>query len=167
MTTISSLQNSMQQDNSKNLYRHNDQLEELRNLQDKLQEEKTTWMKQREAQERAMDERQHQQDSIQEQIRNQQGDIEKQREQLFRTMEKMDKLASQQNVVLSPSSASNSFIGNLDDSSHLNNSGEEISSNVDGSMTMDRRKEKWRTATSNLIVFFVYFEKILNVVICV
>lgn len=48
MTTIQSLQSQLNsyRDNSKTIYRHNDQLEELRNLQDRLQEEKTTWVKQ-------------------------------------------------------------------------------------------------------------------------
>jgi A-kinase anchor protein 18 len=48
MTTIQSLQSQLNnyRDNSKTIYRHNDQLEELRNVQDRLQEEKLHWSKQ-------------------------------------------------------------------------------------------------------------------------
>ncbi|KFB36604.1 AGAP007712-PA-like protein [Anopheles sinensis] len=58
MTTIQSLQHQLNsfRENPKTLYRHNDQLEELRNLQDKLQEEKTAWQKQKEQEERELEE---------------------------------------------------------------------------------------------------------------
>lgn len=53
-----SLQNQLNdyRDNPKATYRHNDQLEELRNLQDKLQDEKTNWSKTREEQEQKLEE---------------------------------------------------------------------------------------------------------------
>lgn len=143
MTTINSLQNSLH-DNPKHVYRHNDQLEELRNLQDKFQEEKTAWLKQKESQEKAMDERQLQQESMLEQIRNQQDDLEQQREQWFRKMEKMEKLASQQSLILN----TNSGIVLGDEDSPKNKSFEEPSG-IDGANI--RRKDKWSTSTCKLL----------------
>lgn len=101
MTTIQSLQNQLNvyRDNPKTLYRHNDQLEELRNLQDRLQEEKTTWLKQKENQERELEEQRTQQMLLQEQIRKEQQDIQEQREQLYRKME----ILSSQGLLISPS----------------------------------------------------------------
>lgn len=138
MTTINSLQNSLQ-DNPKHLYRHNDQLEELRNLQDKFQEEKTVWLKQKESQEKAMDERQLKQEVMLEQIRRQQDDLEQQREQWFRKMEKMEKLANQQIA-----NVSNYVVGNNVEDSCFNKSTEE-SATVDVSSL--RRKDKRNTST--------------------
>lgn len=148
MTTILSLQNSLR-DHPKHLYRHNDQLEELRNLQDKLQDEKNAWQKQKEAQEKAMDERQRQQDAALEQIRIEQEDIKQQREQLFRKMEKMEKLASQQCLTLSPNAANPIFatMNNVEDSHHSNN-GQDEQTVFDGAVHSLRRKEKWSTSTS-------------------
>lgn len=100
MTTIQSLQNQLNvyRDNPKT-HRHNDQLEELRNLQDRLQEEKTTWLKQKESQERELEEQRNQQMLLQEQIRKEQQDIQEQREQLYRKME----ILSSQGLLISPS----------------------------------------------------------------
>lgn len=142
MTTINSLQNSLHDNPNKHVYRHNDQLEELRNLQDKFQEEKTAWLKQKESQEKAMDERQQKQESMLEQIRHQQDDLEQQREQWFRKMEKMEKLASQQQQsgILG---ASNYLGGNSVDDSSKSKSPEVVK--IEG--TSIRRKDKWSTST--------------------
>lgn len=42
------------------VYRHNQQLEELRNLQDKLTQEKEAWQREKEAEERDLEERREQ-----------------------------------------------------------------------------------------------------------
>lgn len=146
MTTINSLQNSLH-DNPKHVYRHNDQLEELRNLQDKFQEEKTAWLKQKESQEKVMDERQRQQESMLEQIRHQQDDLEQQREQWFRKMEKMEK----QSGILNANAAS--FVAaHVTEESSKNKSSDE-KTGFDG--TSLRRKDKWSTSTRKL--FFMLF----------
>lgn len=41
----------------KPVYRHNHQLEELRNLQDKLSQEKEAWQKEKESEEKELDEK--------------------------------------------------------------------------------------------------------------
>lgn len=102
MTTIQSLQQQLGQfrdHSSKSTYRHNDQLEELRNLQDKLQEEKTNWMRERELQERDLEEKRQQLKKMQDQMKSEQDDIKQQREQLYRKME----ILSSQGLLLSPS----------------------------------------------------------------
>lgn len=100
MTTIQSLQSQLNnyRENPKTMYRHNDQLEELRNLQDRLQEEKTVWLKQKEQQERDLDEERKLQKALQEQIKKEQQDIQEQREQLYRKME----ILSNQGLLISP-----------------------------------------------------------------
>lgn len=142
MTTINCLQNSLH-DNPKHVYRHNDQLEELRNLQDKFQEEKTAWLKQKESQEKIMDERQLKQETMLEQIRLQQDDLEQQREQWFRKMEKMEKLASQQSGILNANASNYLGVNTVEDLSK-NKSAEEHTG-IDGSSI--RRKDKWSTST--------------------
>lgn len=101
MTTIQSLQSQLNnyRDNPKTMYRHNDQLEELRNLQDRLQEEKTTWLKQKEHQEKELEEDRKKQKILQDQIKKEQQDIQEQREQLYRKME----ILSNQGLLISPS----------------------------------------------------------------
>ncbi|XP_070497316.1 rho guanine nucleotide exchange factor 18 isoform X4 [Chironomus tepperi] len=103
MTTIQSLQSQLNnyRENPKNMYRHNDQLEELRNLQDRLQEEKTAWTKQKELQERELDEEKKKQKALKEQIKKEQQDIQEQREQLYRKME----ILSSQGLLISPNVA--------------------------------------------------------------
>lgn len=100
MTTIQSLQSQLNnyRENPKTMYRHNDQLEELRNLQDRLQEEKTVWLKQKEQQERDLEEERKLQKALQEQIKKEQQDIQEQREQLYRKME----ILSNQGLLISP-----------------------------------------------------------------
>lgn len=67
MTTIQSLQTQLNcfKENPKSIYRHNDQLEELRNLQDKLQEEKLQWLKEKDEQQRDITEQQSQLKALQ------------------------------------------------------------------------------------------------------
>ncbi|XP_039438465.1 A-kinase anchor protein 13 isoform X2 [Culex pipiens pallens] len=150
MTTIQSLQHQLNsfRENPKNMYRHNDQLEELRNLQDKLQEEKTAWQKQKETEERELDEQRLSQKTLQEQIRAEQEDIKQQREQLYRKME----ILSSQGLLLSPSVAlpvpTGAMTSQHDD---LSSNSEEyhVDSGLGGTpiTTIDRRKDKWRTAS--------------------
>lgn len=102
MTTIQSLQQQLGQfrdHSSKGMYRHNDQLEELRNLQDKLQEEKKNWVREKDAQEKELEDKKQQLKKFQEQIKAEQDDIKQQREQLYRKME----ILSSQGLLLSPS----------------------------------------------------------------
>lgn len=103
MTTIQSLQSQLNnyRENPKTMYRHNDQLEELRNLQDRIQEEKTAWLKQKEQQERELEEEKRKQKALQEQIKKEQQDIQEQREQLYRKME----ILSSQGLLISPNVA--------------------------------------------------------------
>ncbi|XP_055632071.1 rho guanine nucleotide exchange factor 18 isoform X3 [Toxorhynchites rutilus septentrionalis] len=159
MTTIQSLQHQLNafRENPKNMYRHNDQLEELRNLQDKLQEEKTSWQKQKETEERELEEQRQSQKALQEQIRAEQEDIKQQREQLYRKME----ILSSQGLLLSPNVAIPVSTGVIstqhDDPSsncedfHMDIGGGGMTSTPTGSAvsTIDRRKDKWRTASIN------------------
>ncbi|XP_062553171.1 uncharacterized protein LOC134218258 isoform X2 [Armigeres subalbatus] len=155
MTTIQSLQHQLNsfRENPKNMYRHNDQLEELRNLQDKLQEEKTAWQKQKETEERELDEQRLSQKTLQEQIRAEQEDIKQQREQLYRKME----ILSSQGLLLSPSVAlpvSGGVIPTQHDEQSSNSEEYHVDSGIgSGSQsvvsTIDRRKDKWRTASIN------------------
>ncbi len=142
MTTISSLQVQVNRENPKTLYRHNDQLEELRNLQDKLQEEKTVWLKQKEMQERELDERRMKQEALQKQIRAEQEDIKQQREQLFRTMERL----TTQGVILSPNVPIPTGIGS-DDISHAGGDDHHHHVSVTDGTLSDRRKEKYRSTS--------------------
>lgn len=100
MTTIQSLQSQLNnyRENPNKIYRHNDQLEELRNLQDRLQEEKTTWLKHKEQQERELEEERNRQKILQEQIKKEQQDIQEQRDQLYKKME----FLSNQGLLISP-----------------------------------------------------------------
>ncbi|EAT34249.1 AAEL013487-PA [Aedes aegypti] len=155
MTTIQSLQHQLNsfRENPKNMYRHNDQLEELRNLQDKLQEEKTAWQKQKETEERELDEQRLSQKTLQEQIRAEQEDIKQQREQLYRKME----ILSSQGLLLSPSVAlpvPGGVLASQHDEQSSNSEEYHVDSGIaSGSQsvvsTIDRRKDKWRTASIN------------------
>ncbi|XP_055839935.1 rho guanine nucleotide exchange factor 18 isoform X4 [Episyrphus balteatus] len=147
MTTIQNLQMQLAsfRDNPKTQYKHNDQLEELRNLQDKLQEEKTSWLKQKEQQERDLEEQKAAQEALQKQIKAEQEDIRQQREQLYRKME----LLSSQGLLLSPSTPlpiATIAPSSTDENHPPHSSGDEHHS-VDGS-TVDRRKDKWRSAST-------------------
>lgn len=100
MTAIHSLQLqlALYRDNTRTTYTHNDQLEELRNLQDKLQEEKMNWMRQKEQQDQELNEKKLALEQLQTQIKAEQNDIRQQREQLYRKME----ILSSQGLLLSP-----------------------------------------------------------------
>ena len=144
MTTIQSLQQQLNQFRdhaSKGVYRHNDQLEELRNLQDKLQEEKKNWVREREAQERDLEDKRQQLKKVQEQIKTEQDDIKQQREQLYRKME----ILSNQGLLLSPSVAIPLPIQPPLDSDTRDGHGDE---SPEVQAANDRRKDKWRTSSS-------------------
>ncbi|KAG5885128.1 hypothetical protein JTB14_037919 [Gonioctena quinquepunctata] len=66
---------------------HNQQLEELRNLQDKFSGEKAAWNATKEQETKELDEKKAELLRLQEQIRAEQEDIIQQREQLYRKME--------------------------------------------------------------------------------
>ncbi|KAG8242498.1 hypothetical protein J6590_063612 [Homalodisca vitripennis] len=80
------------------IYRHNQQLEELRNLQDKLTHEKEAWQRERETEERDLEERKAQLLRLQEQVHTEKADVAQQREQLYRRLE----VLASQGVVISP-----------------------------------------------------------------
>ncbi|XP_055686266.1 rho guanine nucleotide exchange factor 18 isoform X2 [Lutzomyia longipalpis] len=147
MTTIQSLQAQLMsyKDTSKNLYRHNDQLEEVRNLLDKLQEQKTEFMRYEKQRVTELDERDHRQkEELKKEwqnIRAEQEDIKQQREQLYRKME----ILSNQGLLLSPNVAL-PVPGhvNLPDDGHSTPHGKDHDSHLDG---VDRRKDKWRSSS--------------------
>lgn len=147
MTTIQSLQGQLNnfRDNPKTMYRHNDQLEELRNLQDRLQEEKTSWLKMKEQQEREIEEDRKKLKILQDLIKKDQQDIQNQREQLYRKME----ILSNQGLLISPnvSIPVNPVTANLV-SSEIDGQCSIISSddNTFDSNASERRKERWKPA---------------------
>lgn len=148
MTTIQSLQNQLNnfRENPRTMYRHNDQLEELRNLQDRLQEEKTTWIRQKEQQEREIEEERQKQKKLQEEIEKKQQDIQEQREQLYRKME----ILTSQGLLISPNVAipvnqSNTNVGsNNSDQPEVSQSEEH---HTDGVANSSLRKDRWKPAT--------------------
>lgn len=147
MTTIQSLQGQLNnfRDNPKTMYRHNDQLEELRNLQDRLQEEKISWMKIKEQQEKEIEESLAKQKILQDLIKKEQQDIQDQREQLYRKME----ILSSQGLLISPNVAipvnpvtSNSTSSETDGQfSIATDHDPNFDSNASG-----RRKDRWKPA---------------------
>ncbi|KAF5307544.1 hypothetical protein FQR65_LT06900 [Abscondita terminalis] len=128
-------------------YRHNQQLEELRNLQDKLSAEKAAWASVREQEGKELEEKKTELLKLQEQIRADQSDIAQQREQLYRKME----ILTSQGLLISPNVAL-PVTGQLEDSS--NQSSEESSpSQSEGSASAhstgtERRKDKWIKGSS-------------------
>lgn len=159
MTTIHSLQLqlALYKESPRASYTHNDQLEELRNLQDKLQEEKTAWIKQKDQQEQDLNEKKVAMDKLQEQLNLQQEDIKQQREQLYRKME----VLSSQGLLISPNTPLNlssplvntSTVNNNDmDHDTQDSQTHELSTTIPGhgtsSNTVERRKDKWRTAST-------------------
>lgn len=145
MTTIQSLQSQLNnyRENPKTMYRHNDQLEELRNLQDRLQEEKTAWIKRKEIEERDLDEERQKQKVLQEQIKKEQQDIQEQREQLYRKME----MLSNQGLLISPnvSIPVNQVTANISSETD----GQSMSA-ADEHHSDDRRKDRWKPAPGEL-----------------
>jgi hypothetical protein len=142
MTTIQSLQSQLNnyRENPKTPYRHNDQLEELRNLQDRLQEEKTVWLKHKEQQERDLEEEKKKQKALQVQIKKEQQDIQEQREQLYRKME----VLSSQGLLISPNVAipNNQMNVSADDTQSLAGMDEH---HTDGGSVLSAsiRKDRW------------------------
>lgn len=141
MTTIQSLQHqlSIYRDNPKSVYRHNDQLEELRNFQDRFQEEKSEWQKQMEQKEKDIEEQKNQLKIMQEQTRKDQQDIQEQREQLYRKME----ILSNQGLLISP----NTTIPVNSAQCIEHNEFSEYQTDGNSSNITDRRKERWKTMT--------------------
>uniref|UniRef100_W8AWK2 Rho guanine nucleotide exchange factor 18 n=3 Tax=Ceratitis capitata TaxID=7213 RepID=W8AWK2_CERCA len=157
MTVINSLQLqlALYREGPRVAYTHNDQLEELRNLQDKLQEEKTAWLRQKEQQEQELEDKRTQYIKFQEQLRAEQEDIKQQREQLYRKME----LLSNQGLLLSPNtpllinSPSMAISASPSDDAHDSHEGAHLQSDVTTPTavtqnTVDRRKDKWRTSST-------------------
>lgn len=145
MTTIQSLQSQLNnyRENPKTMYRHNDQLEELRNLQDRLQEDKTAWLKRKEHEEKELEEERIKQQNLQEQIKKEQQDIQEQREQLYRKME----ILSNQGLLISPNVAIpvNQQTSNVSSETdgQSNNAADEH--HTDGN-SAERRKDRWKPA---------------------
>ncbi|XP_024082157.1 rho guanine nucleotide exchange factor 18 isoform X3 [Cimex lectularius] len=104
MTTIDSLEAELATlksnvgDSGRPIYRHNQQLEELRNLQDKLQSEKEIWQREKDAELKELEQKKEELSRLQEQIRIEQADITQQREQLYRKLETL----SNQGIMMSP-----------------------------------------------------------------
>lgn len=82
----------------KSLYRPNQQLEELRNLQEQLTQERTLWQKERDAQERILEEKREELTRLQESLRNEKEDVNQQREFLYRQLEALQR----KGIILSP-----------------------------------------------------------------
>ncbi|XP_031637326.1 rho guanine nucleotide exchange factor 18 isoform X3 [Contarinia nasturtii] len=161
MTTIASLNSQLNahRENPKSMYRHNDQLEELRNLQDKLQEEKTEWLKRKEQEERDLYDQRSDLESQKTKVRNEQIDIEKQRDEIHKKMQILSNqgILSSSNVALSPTSI---VCSSSDDAGHQtphSNIGASCSNltvddhtDLGGSNSLSaehRRKDKWRSAS--------------------
>ncbi|XP_076268316.1 rho guanine nucleotide exchange factor 18 cysts isoform X3 [Rhynchophorus ferrugineus] len=113
MTTNGSLQAQLANlKGSDKQYRHNQQLEELRNLQDKLSGEKASWAAMKEQEEKEIEEKRQGLLRLQEQVQAEQNDINQQRDQLYRKME----VLTSQGLLISPNVAI-PVAGQLDDSS--------------------------------------------------
>ena len=157
MTTIASLNAQLNavRENPKSMYRHNDQLEELRNLQDKLQLERTHWTKSRELEERELSERKNELEMLQIKLRAEQIDIGQQRDELHKKMQILSNqgILSSSNVALSPTSI---VCSSSDDAGHQSphsNIGASCSNltvddhtDLGGSNSLGaehRRKDKW------------------------
>ncbi|XP_049832574.1 rho guanine nucleotide exchange factor 18 isoform X3 [Schistocerca gregaria] len=108
MTTINSLQAQLSackvqltQDDAKDrrpVYKHNQQLEELRNLQDRLTQEKEAWQREKEAEEKELDEKKQELLRLQEQVRAESEDVRQQREKLYSKLEYL----TSQGILISP-----------------------------------------------------------------
>lgn len=167
MTTIASLQDkrnsSALRENPKSTYRHNDQLEELRNLEGKFQEEKTAWLKQKEQEdkerheryqklEKELAERANEQEAQQQQIRADQEDIRQQRESLYARLQKLSNQGLlSPNSVIPPTNIVCSDDGGHQ-SPHGTNATDDHTDLASGTgSTEHRRKDKWRSASSKSI----------------
>ncbi|XP_017773485.1 PREDICTED: rho guanine nucleotide exchange factor 18-like isoform X2 [Nicrophorus vespilloides] len=123
-------------------YRHDQQLEELRNLQDKLNAEKAAWAATKEQEMKDQEERKAELLKWQEQVRAEQSDVNHQREQLYRKME----ILTNQGLLISPNVAL-PVTGQLDDSSEESSPQSDNSSAVSSGAahsTCERKKDpKW------------------------
>lgn len=177
MTTIASLNAQLNavRENPKSMYRHNDQLEELRNLQDKLQLEKTEWQKRRELEERDLELLKKHLESLQSKLRTEQIDIEQQRDELHKKMQILSNqgILSSSNVALSPTSI---VCSSSDDAAHQSphsNIGASCSNltvddhtDLGGSNSLGaehRRKDKWRSASSKCNTLQLFQQTLTNV----
>jgi A-kinase anchor protein 18 len=86
------------QEDRKPVYRHNQQLEELRNLQDKLSQERATWNRVKESEERDLEEQRAELHKLQERLSSEQTDIMQQRETMHRRLE----MLTSQGILISP-----------------------------------------------------------------
>lgn len=184
MTTIASLNSHINsiRENPKSMYRHNDQLEELRNLQDKIQEEKTGWMKRKEQEERDLADQKQELELLRTKLRAEQADIGQQRDELHKKMQILSNqgILLSSNVALSPTSI---VCSTSDDGGHstAHSSHGASASNLtvddhdlggSNSLSADhRRKDKWRSASSksrfsnllaklmrwSFVLFFLFF----------
>ncbi|CAH1126288.1 unnamed protein product [Ceutorhynchus assimilis] len=140
--------------------RHNQQLEELRNLQDKLSVEKASWAASKEQEEKELEEKRQELLRLQEQVRAEQNDITQQRDQLYRKME----VLTSQGLLISPNT-SIPVTGQMEDSSKdssedsspqssdTSSAASAVSSNQSSlshsASTIDKRKEtKWNKGTN-------------------
>lgn len=173
MTTIASLNAQLNavRENPKSMYRHNDQLEELRNLQDKLQEQKTEWLKRREQEERDLIDQKSDLELLKSKLRAEQIDIGQQRDELHKKMQILSNqgILSSSNVALSPTSI---VCSSSDDAGHQSSPHGNIGASC-SNLTVDdhtdlggsnslgaehRRKDKWRSASSKCTTFQLIFK---------
>ncbi|XP_056645208.1 rho guanine nucleotide exchange factor 18 isoform X6 [Diorhabda sublineata] len=139
-------------------YRHNQQLEELRNLQDKLSGEKAAWNALKEQETKELEEKKAELQRLQEQIRAEQDDVAQQREQLFRKMEMLTNKGLLVNVPIPPPGiADDSSKETSEDSSPQSDSSSATSASGGGSSlthsssSVDRRKDsKWTKGNSQI-----------------
>lgn len=165
MTSIASLNTQLNslRENPKAMYRHNDQLEELRNLQDKIQEEKTELLRRKEQikqEEKDLADQKAEVEIERTKLRAEHKDIGQQRDELHKKMQILSNqgILSSSNVALSPTSI---VCSSSDDAGHQtphSNIGASCSNlTVDDHTDMGganslsaehRRKDKWRSASS-------------------
>lgn len=151
MTSIAGLQAELNsRDNLKTKFRHNDQLEELRNMQDKLQEDKTVWLKQKEMQEKELEEQRATLASLQRQLREKEDDIKNQRDEVHAKMQDL----YQGKITMSNVALPATIIVRTDDITPQPTQGSsDGAADTSGSATgatlsTERRKDKWRTPSS-------------------
>lgn len=165
MTSIASLNTQLNslRENPKSMYRHNDQLEELRNLQDKIQEEKTELLRRKEQikqEEKDLADQKAEMEIERTKLRAEHKDIGQQRDELHKKMQILSNqgILSSSNVAFSPTSI---VCSSSDDAGHQtphSNIGASCSNlTVDDHTDMGganslsaehRRKDKWRSASS-------------------
>ncbi|XP_050541691.1 rho guanine nucleotide exchange factor 18 isoform X2 [Daktulosphaira vitifoliae] len=90
--------NNWSSKDKKPVYRHNQQLEELRNLQDKLTQEKEIWIRERDLELKELEEKREQLQRLQELVRSEQTDVTQQREQLYLKLQTL----TNQGIIVSP-----------------------------------------------------------------